>query len=192
MRSEIAGRVGPNAILQTAAALRDLLGLAIEHAVCDRAGLARYIEAPPKQMVREEEAARLFDAVRSMLAGTQADAVLAEAGRRTARYVAANRIPKPVTAWLAVLPHAVAGRILLTAIHKHAWTFAGSGVVTIERGRYMSLTIAGNPLATPGCPWHVATLEQLFGTLVSPAARVSHAACSARGDKECRFEIRLT
>ncbi len=189
MHTDFADAVGPNAITQTAAALTELVGRVSEREIFHRAGLAAYIERPPVTMVHEHEAAALFKALREALPEDRADAVLAEAGRRTARYIIANRIPRPVKALVSVLPVPTAARILLSAIHKHSWTFAGTGSVSKNQWPTLSLTIATNPLATPGCPWHTATLQELFQVLVSDHFEVRHLSCCARGNRNCHFEI---
>jgi hypothetical protein len=60
--------------------------------------------------------------------------VARSAGRRTADYLLAHRIPKPVQALLKALPARLAARVLLSAIARHAWTFAGSGVFSASTG----------------------------------------------------------
>ncbi len=184
--------VGPNSIVQTAEALRALAGPVACTEIFERAGLSKYLACPPSRMVPQEEAALLFQAVRAELSEAKATAVLAEAGRRTGRYIIANRIPPAVARLLRVLPRSVGARVLLTTIHKHAWTFAGSGGMTVRLGRALQLEIENNPLATPCCPWHVATLAELFGTLVAPGVRVDHVACSDRGRSICRFQIEFS
>lgn len=181
--------VGPNAIVQTGHAVRALLGQDIEQRVFASAGLTHYMALTPAEMVDENDAYLLFASVRSQLDPDFANTVLADAGRRTARYIIANRIPSPVKRALAILPAALGSRMLLSAIYKNAWTFAGSGDVSVRRGARMSFAITGNPLATPGCPWHLATFEELFSLLISPRVRVRHTRCCARGDSLCEFSI---
>ena len=151
------------------------------------AGLSHYIDAPPATLVAEAEAARLFAALRQALPAREADAVLSDAGRRTADYVVANRIPSVLRRLLALLPSVIAVRLLLLAISAHAWTFAGSGSVSVAIGRRIAMTIADNPLATPGCRWHVAVLERLIEGAVAARARITH----ARVGSEDRFEVAL-
>lgn len=189
--SEPRALVGPNAIVQTSAALQDRVGDASVQAVFGEAGLDHYLDEPPSQMIPQDEAARLFAAVRALLPADEADAVLGSAGRRTARYVVEHRIPPGVKRLLAILPASVGARLLLSAIGKHAWTFAGSGPVGVRGWPDCELEIEANPLATPGCPWHVATFHEMFRVLVSPRVHVRHAKCCARGDRVCHFEIAL-
>ena len=118
--------------------------------------------------------------------------VLREAGAGTAAYVMANRIPAPVRGLLRFLPPRPAANLLLAAIQRHAWTFAGSGACRVSRsGRTAVLEIEHNPLATPGCAWHAGVLETMFRRLVSPRATLRHTDCEARGGDCCRFEVMI-
>ena len=185
-------RVGPNAIVQTGAALIALEGLATAQAVFERAGLADALIAPPAAMVAQTDAAKLHRAVTATLSDDRARAVAWEAGLRTGSYILAHRIPKPIKLLLAVMPARLAGRALVSNIERHAWTFAGSGRVTARAGDPAVIEIKDNPLATPDCPWHAAVFTRLFQTLVSTRASVRSTACCARGDPACRFDIRLS
>jgi len=182
-------RVGPNAVVQTRAALDAQLGPEVTRSVFAAAGLARHLAAPPESMIEETEAARLFAAVYGALAPAQADAVMRDAGRRTARYLLRHRIPPLAQGLLRALPAPLAGRLLLAAIARHAWTFAGSGSFTAQGGARGSLEIADNPLSAPGCLWHVAVFETLLRSLVHPATAVRHDHHGAGGGVLCRFEF---
>jgi len=179
--------VGPNAITQLAAALDACCGQATEHDVLKAAGLSCYAAAMPTTLVPESEAARLFAATRSIVGLPKADAVLSMAGSLTADYIIANRIPHRARQILQHMPPWLAARMLLVAIKAHAWTFAGSGHVTVDIGRYPSMTIAANPLATPGCHWHVAVLQGLLRKSGAPAANVAHVQASTAD----RFAIHI-
>lgn len=184
-----AARIGPNAVTRLAEALAAEGGDALALQVFSSAGLAPWLDTPPEAMVRETEAARLHRLVAACLPAPVAERVLADAGERTARYIMAHRIPRVARGLLHVLPRALAGPLLLSAIERNAWTFAGSGTVTTDRGRPWRIAIADNPLAVPGCPWHRAVFRELFGTLVCPSLAVHHPACRGRGDGACVFEI---
>jgi divinyl protochlorophyllide a 8-vinyl-reductase len=118
---------------------------------------------------------------------------------RTADYLLAHRIPLPVQRVLKRLPAGLAARVLLAAISRHAWTFAGSGRFSASpagRGRRpLVLEIRNNPLcrghaAVPACDFYAATFERLFQVLVHRDAQVVETACEACGDAACRFELR--
>lgn len=191
----VAGRIGPNAITRVAEAAAQLVGTAATQALFEAAGLAAHLREPPQAMVDEREVTRLHAALRAHCGEAMARQVAREAGLRTARYLLAHRIPKPVQGLLRRLPAPLAARVLLSAIRRHAWTFAGSGVFTARAGRPVVLTIRGNPLCrglasdTPACDFYAATFEHLFVALVHPEAWVVETACEARGDAACRFEV---
>jgi divinyl protochlorophyllide a 8-vinyl-reductase len=187
--------IGPNAVTQLLAALS---AGGLDHYVGSlfaAAGTADWLAEPPAVMVDEQRVARLHQTVRLLLPAQQATAVLADAGRRTADYILANRIPKPAQFVLKLLPPPLAARALASAISAHAWTFAGSGRFSFRPGKPMVFEIAGNPLCAderagaPVCIWHAAVFQRLFEVLVSSAASVVETDCEASGDASCRFEI---
>lgn len=185
--AEIArGRVGPNAVIRLAEALAAGPGEDAARAVFDAAGLPAMRTAPPERMVDETVAARLFRAVHAVLPRETADAVLYEAGRRTGAYVLAHRLPSPVRAVLRALPPVLARPVLMAAIRRNAWTFAGSGRVTTGA---RVIEIVDNPLAVPGCRWHVGTFETLFRALVAADTTVRHVARGVDGAPVCRFVV---
>jgi divinyl protochlorophyllide a 8-vinyl-reductase len=190
-----AARIGPNAITRLADAMRADVGEAGTIGLFARAGLAAYLDHPPQEMVDEEEVARLHRTLRSILDPARAARVSHDAGVRTANYLLARRIPKPVQALLHLLPAALASRLLLKAITRNAWTFAGSGRFRALAGRPVRLEIAGNPLCRgerstiPVCDYYSAVFERLYRVLVHPRARVVETACEAKGDDACRFEV---
>ncbi|MGF1445955.1 MAG: bacteriochlorophyll 4-vinyl reductase [Pikeienuella sp.] len=185
-------RVGPNAVLQMAAALAAEGGPDFAARIFDRAGLADLLAAPPKSMVAEDIAARLHRTVIAEMAPERASCIARSAGRRTADYLLAHRIPGPAQRLLKALPPRWAAQLLLLAIRRSAWTFAGSGRFRACSGNPSVIEIVDNPLAVPGCPWHAAVFERLFRVLVSPATVVVETDCCARNAGACRFEIWLS
>lgn len=190
------GLIGPNAVLRVAEVLQAPAWSGSCAAVFARAGLAAYLASPPRSMVPEHEVRRLHQALRAELGEAAARTVAAEAGRRTADYLLAHRIPRPVQALLVRLPAPWAARVLLAAIRRHAWTFAGSGRFSARAGHPLELRIEGNPMcvglqsAAPSCAFYAATFERLFSLLVHPRARVVETACESMGASACRFEVR--
>jgi len=190
------GRIGPNAIIRVSEALQRRLGGAVAAELFTRAGLSAYLAAPPQQMVDEAEARRLHSLLRSELGARVAAEVSREAGVATAEYLLAHRIPTPVQALLRLLPAAMACRVLLAAIRRHAWTFAGSGRFEAVAGPPARLSIRDNPLCrgqtseVPVCDYYAATFEHLFRRLVHRETRVTELSCEARGDDGCCFELR--
>jgi len=191
-----AGRIGPNAITRVGEVLRLRMGDAATASLFGLAGMADYLVQPPQQMVDEAEVTRLHRALRESIGTSAADAIAREAGTRTGDYLLAHRIPRAVQALLVRLPAPLAARVLLAAIRRHAWTFAGSGVFQATAGRPVVLTIRGNPmcrgatLPAPSCGFYAATFERLFRVLVHRDARVIETDCEACGGAECRFEVR--
>ena len=181
--------VGPNAILQTAAALDAQGGRALARQVFAAAGLGALLDAPPEAMVPEAQAVALMRALHATLPPEAARRVSREAGRRTGAYILRHRIPAPARGLLRLLPARLAAPLLLRAVAAHAWTFAGSGRVEIAGGDPARLMIHDNPLAVRGSDWHRAVLEVLFQSLVHPRARVTQTASCATEAGACTFEI---
>ncbi len=191
-----AGRIGPNAIIRVAEVMPGLAGDDATQRLFAGVGLLHYLQQPPEAMVLESEVRRLHQALPEQLGSAAARTVALAAGERTAEYLLAHRIPRPVQTLLKALPAPLAARVLLAAIRRNAWTFVGSGQFSAEAGHPVRLHIRGNPLCqglqaeSPACHFYAATFERLFVVLVHPGARVQEVACQACGDAECRFEIR--
>lgn len=187
------GLIGPNAVLQLLPVIERLGGVERVAQMLVRAGL---ITAPDgTQMIPETDAARLHQLLRQEEPDL-APTLQAEAGRRTADYILANRIPRPVQAALRLLPPRPAARLLSQAIARHAWTFAGSG--QFHALDPWTFEIAHNPLirgevsTTCLCHWHVAVFARLYGVLVSPRCRCEETCCAAQpGVDRCRFVIQM-
>lgn len=189
-------RIGPNAIIQMAEALADVVGEPERRRLFELAGLGPYLSGMPEAMVDEREVTRLHRVLRAELGEARAGEASIDAGRRTGDYILANRIPRAVQRVLRLLPPALASRLLLRAIARHAWTFAGSGVFRAEPGHPVRLSVRDCPICrgdrvqTFACAYYAATFERLFVELVSPASRARETACEALGAPACVFEIR--
>lgn len=189
------GRIGPNAIIRTAEALAAHVDAGTRDRIFADAGLAAYLTSPPDAMVAEAEVVALHRAVRATLAPAVGDAVMRDAGARTARYLLAHRIPRPAQGVLRVLPARLAARALLALIARHAWTFAGTAEVRVEPGRPATVTFRGSPFArlpdavAPACGFYAATFEVLFRELVHPASRAVETRCAATGAEFCEFRL---
>lgn len=187
--------IGPNAVIQLVPALTRQGFDGMVPQVFARAGVAGWLAHPPAVMVDERQVAALHRTLRAGLPPEQAALVLAEAGRLTADYLLAARIPGMAQAILKLLPAPLSASLLVGAIKAHAWTFAGSGRFSACSGTPLILEIADNPLcagehtAAPVCSWHAAVFRRLFEVLVSRDVRVDEIDCEARGDCACRFSI---
>lgn len=184
------GQIGPNAVLQLVPVLD-----AHESGLGARLMALAGLDGLPSDtgLMPEGPAARLHGAVRRALP-EMAPAILAQAGRRTADYILAHRIPPLAQRVLKVLPPVLAAPILERAIARNAWTFAGSGRFrVVGRGVFV---LEGNPLvageraATCQCHWHAAVFERLFRVLVDDRLRACETGCLACGGDACRFELK--
>jgi divinyl protochlorophyllide a 8-vinyl-reductase len=188
-------RVGPNAIIRVAEALAEEHGEDMARAVFASAGLSGWLDHPPGAMVPEADIAALHRALIAHLSEPEARGVAASAGRRTAAYLLANRIPRLVQVILKLLPAAPAARILLRAIGKHAWTFVGSGSFAVAHGPPVVVTITGGPLRAAGpaaagvAAYYAATFEALFRALVHPRTTVAALRRATEATASCAFSL---
>jgi len=189
-------RIGPNAILRAIEALRAGPDAAATPRIFAQAGLSHYLETPPTEMVDEREVTALHQALRDILGIKQARQIGADAGRRTGDYLLANRIPRPVQRLLKLLPRALAARVLLKAIEKNSWTFAGGARFSTQSGPPTRFILDGSRVCRdtrsplPLCDFYGATFERLFRELVDPEVRVVEVQCQAMGNPTCVFEVR--
>ena len=187
------GKIGPNAIIQLGETLtaRGALDKAAE--VYAKAGCLAFLAKPPAAMVEEQYVQRLFTATTDAMEKQEAESCLQEAGNRTGSYILENRIPRVARLLLPLLPTPLALGILLRAIARHSWTFAGSGEFIVELGRPTYISIHANSVATRlGCIWHKAVFERLFGALLRSKVEVDELSCCGKGDHSCRFRITLS
>jgi divinyl protochlorophyllide a 8-vinyl-reductase len=199
-----AGRIGPNAVTRLAEALGAQVGAKRTAAIFREAGQAHFLDAAPDEMVDESSVTALHRAMRHQLDGTHAARASARAGELTADYLLANRIPGVIQSILKALPATPSARILVAAIGRHSWTFAGSGAFSAQfrpRPRHvlmprLQFTIAGCPvcrgatLKDPACAYYAATFERLFRTLVHARASVVESQCQGCGAPACLFDVR--
>ncbi|MGB3626669.1 MAG: bacteriochlorophyll 4-vinyl reductase [Henriciella sp.] len=182
-------RVGPNAVLQLEQALCDQGGAKAAELVFARAGLQELLRVRPQEMIDERLPRALFDSLFAHFPEARAQMVVYRAGRLTGDYILKNRIPKPVRLLLKLLPAPLSRDLLLKAIHRHAWTFAGSGRCTFTLGRAAEFRIEANPLTMPGCAWHVGVFDALFQHLVSRRTTITYNHACLDGLQVCCFSI---
>jgi divinyl protochlorophyllide a 8-vinyl-reductase len=134
---------------------------------------------------------RLNQAIRACLPETDARAVMHKAGELTGRYILANRIPAKVMLLLEALPSLISPHLLMMAIKRHSWTFAGSSRVSITHGwRNATITIEDNPIAYGPCAWHIAVFTVLLEPLARKTLHVVEEGCCADRKNCCRFIVR--
>ncbi|MFO1148672.1 MAG: bacteriochlorophyll 4-vinyl reductase [Alsobacter sp.] len=190
-----AGRVGPNAITRIAEALSELDGRDLCRRVFSVAGLTHHLEAPPTAMVDENDVSALNVALYECLGMRRAEAVASEAGRLTGEYLLCNRIPAAAQAVLRSLPRPLAARLLVRAIAKHAWTFAGSGTFSYAFDDGLKLRLERSPVCRhmqhhePSCHYLTATFQRIFSAILGGGVAVEEVACSGSGAPRCVFAV---
>ena len=195
VREKRIGRIGPNAIIRVAEALREQVGETGTVRLFRSAGLDGYLARPPHQMVDEREVKNLHQVLRGELGLERARWVSRAAGLATGDYLLAHRIPRLAQLVLRALPSRLASRMLLGAIRRNAWTFSGSGVFTARAGRPVRIWISGCPVCCgsmshePLCDYYAATFQRLFRALVDADAIVRETECEATGADACLFEV---
>lgn len=195
--SSTAGRIGPNAIIQTVAALSERRGAAGARAVLELAGHAELLRDLPGEMVAEREFRALALALAGQVGAAEAGDLLERAGALTAAYLLRARIPPPAQWALRMLPPRPALRLLLAAVAKNAHTFGESGAFSYALGDAPAITIANRALCdTPAagalvCRFYRGTFTALLRALVSPTAELRERACQGRGDQACVYEVDL-
>jgi divinyl protochlorophyllide a 8-vinyl-reductase len=189
------GQIGPNAVTRVEEALREIEGKAAPVAIFREAALEKYLASPPLAMVDELEVVALHRVLHTAFNGERARKVAQIAGRKTADYLLAQRIPRVAQGLLRHLPATIACRLLAKAIARNAWTFAGSGRVTVQHGRPTIFTIHACPICrgikapSPTCDYYGATFERLFTELVDRRVKVEEVDCLATGGQACQFCI---
>lgn len=190
-------RIGPNAVLQTFRALRELEAPEVARQVDP--GLAPADEWPAG-MIPEGWFAALVRELRAALPASRSEAVLRRSGHHTADYVARHRIPAAFRGLLRLLPARLSIPLLLRAFRRHAWTFAGGGRFGIEGPFPGTLLLDGCPTCRPDAAaglegyagaYYEAAFEGLL-RIAAPDVRVREVACQALHAPLCRFEIALT
>ncbi|MCK0148859.1 bacteriochlorophyll 4-vinyl reductase [Marivita sp. S6314] len=183
--------IGPNAVLQLLPQIERIGGEARVVQMLAEAGIFHVPDG--SQMIPERDAARLHQVLRRD-EPDMAPQLATQAGRATADYILAHRIPEIAQLLLRMLPAPLAARALSKAIEKHAWTFAGSGAFRVVTP--WCFEIAQNPIVrgehsdTPLCHWHAAVFARLYQVLVHPKSICREVACCALDHAHaCRFEV---
>ena len=183
-----AGLIGPNAILQLVPVLDKSFGEDTRAGLLARAGITTLPDG--SGMIDEGPVAALHQQLRAEMPDRAAE-LAAEAGRGTADYILAHRIPRLAQAVLKALPWHLSARLLAQAIGKNAWTFAGSG--TFEVLSPLCFRISDNPVIRGEesdhtlCHWHAAVFERLYQVLVHRDLTCTEVSCAAMGADACVF-----
>ncbi len=191
------GRIGPNAITRVAEAILTRHGQRTVNDVFAAAGLSHYLARPPVEMVCEGDVIRLHHALYANLERDDAGEISRLAGRLTADYLLANRIPRAVQILLYWLPARVGMKFLMAAIARNAWTFTGSGQFDVMTWSPLEFAITNCPLCRPpakamrACRYYGATFERLLRVLSHPQIEVVTTACCAEGAEHCAFRTHI-
>ena len=187
-------RIGPNSLIQTVVAMREMLPESTGRAVLDGCGQAGLLLTSPQSMVEESRFVDLVTSLRRRVTADEASAVLERAGVLTGEYLLAHRIPGLARLALPRLPRRIALRVLMKAIAAHAWTFAGAGHFAWQPHRYgASLSLSDCPTArglaadAPACSYYQGCFETLLRTLIDPHISVRETRCAAQGADVCHF-----
>lgn len=188
------GRIGPNVLIQTARVLQQRLG----HDTANKAlwtSTRHTLDTLPTEMVQETDANALMRYLVAEFGQSIARSIMRDAGERTGDYLLAHRIPGIARMTLPLLPGPTALRVLLSAIGRHTWTFAGSAHVRITPGDPAVISLSHCPLCAgllsemPTCDFYLGTFSRLSKALLGEQAWAEEVACEARGDSACRFLI---
>lgn len=189
------GRIGPNAIIQSVAALGERYGAERSRDVIVRAGFAPLLRELPHEMVSEREFRDLALGLAGQLGASEAGAVLERAGALTAGYLLRVRIPQPAQWVLRILPPGPSLAMLLPAIAKNAWTFGESGTFGYTLRPAAEIRVSNRALCdTPEvaalvCRFYRGTFTALLQALVAPGATLRERECLGRGGEACIYTV---
>ena len=186
-------KIGPNSIIQTVAALETKYGKAEAEARLAVAGHGHLAGNLPSEMVEEEKFHSLVTSLDSELDTKELEEILNDAGRRTAAYLLKVRIPGFFQKILKPLPPPIAFRLLLFAISKNAWTFAGSGDFSYTTGKTPLITVR---VKSPTVPvvghFYLGTFTGLLRELVNPKTTIDELTTGESGSFVCRYTCHIS
>ncbi|MEI7747481.1 MAG: bacteriochlorophyll 4-vinyl reductase [Chlorobiaceae bacterium] len=166
-------KIGPNSIIQTVAALEAAYGKTKAETMLSKIGQGYLVGNLPKEMVEEAKFHTLVGALQKEIGETATSRILQESGERTARYLLKVRIPGIFQKFVKLLPPRPAFKLLLFAISKNAWTFAGSGefAYTMKRPPEISVKVTFPTLPVVG-NFYLGTFTALLQELVNPTTKI--------------------
>jgi divinyl protochlorophyllide a 8-vinyl-reductase len=191
------GKIGPNSLIQTVQSLKDFYGEEKARRILQEGGQGHLLTYQPHEMIDEGQFITLARMLYRDLGLTEALTVLRRSGNLTGEYVLKNRLPRPVQFIIKLLPQKLALKMMLTAIGKNSWTFAGSGTYTFTTGSKPQIFIQNTILRhaveadRPACSYYRGAFETLLKTLVSKRLEVEEVECGAAGADRCVFNLTL-
>ena len=189
------GKIGPNSVIQTLAALKEIYDPSQSYAILACAGAADLADRLPAEMIDEQEFHTLALALVAQLGPAEASQILRRAGQLTAVYLLRNRIPRPAQWLLRVLPARQSLGFLLRAVARHAWTFAGSAEFSFSADgppwvQIASPALRARPeLAGAVCSFYKGTFEHLIRALIDRRMTVWESECQAHGGGACTYRF---
>lgn len=182
--------IGPHAVIHAAEVLQESFGTLACQTVLAH---ARIDTVPSGEcMIPEIEALRLHRWM-AMWDPVACFDVAEEAARRTADYIIASRMPAPAVRLLRHLPAQLAAPLLMRAIGRHAWTFAGAGRFTphgawdftIDRSVVDDLVRPPDTLSV----WYAAVFTRLYQRMVDERSECSRLSTGSPNPSIFRFGI---
>ncbi|HHE08000.1 MAG TPA: bacteriochlorophyll 4-vinyl reductase [Chlorobaculum parvum] len=162
-------RIGPNSIIQTIGALESGYGKNETEKLLKKMGQGYLIGNLPSEMVEESKFHSLVTALQKEIGDKSTASILKESGDRTAKYLLKVRIPGPFQSIVKLLPAWLAFKVLLFAISKNAWTFAGSGEFSygskLSPNIMVKVTFPSHPVVGN---FYLGTFTALLRELVNP------------------------
>jgi divinyl protochlorophyllide a 8-vinyl-reductase len=186
------GFMAPYILLETAAAIEDVIGADNLELALKEAQLFRLPSA--SEPVREDKVARLHQAVRKLWA-RQATDIFKVAGQGAAKRVIETQISERAQVMLAKMPRATGAWLLAKTARQNAWIFSGSGDFVVESESRFQLranpVVQGEVPDGHVCHFHVSLLQELFSTLIHPRLKCREVRCHAAGADACTFEFTM-
>ncbi|NWJ45810.1 MAG: bacteriochlorophyll 4-vinyl reductase [Chloroflexi bacterium] len=193
------GKIGPNSLIQTVRAMRRIYGDEKARRILEEGGQGFLWDHHPGEMIDEGEFITLARMLYSNLGVQETLPLLRLSGNLTGEYVLANRIPKFAQRIIKFLPRKLRLKVMLNAIGKNAWTFAGSGKYSFTLSPQLQINLdesiirhAISKANVPVCSYYTGAFETLLKTLVDAHIQVEEIECAIRGDSRCVFQIKFT
>lgn len=188
----VPAKIGPNSIIQTVAALEARYGKTEADARLTIAGQGHLIGNLPSEMVEEEKFHDLVKSLDKDLDPGVLAELLNDSGQRTAAYLLKVRIPGFFQKLLKPLPPGLAFKLLLFAISKNAWTFAGSGAFSYTTGKTPVITVKVTYPAIPVVGnFYLGTFTKLLKELVNPDTIIDASITGTSGNITCRYTCHI-